>query len=82
GAATGSDTGAAGNGNDEDAPVGRGGFVVAPWDGDPVTEARIKEETRATIRVLPPGNEQDAQGRSCIFSGKPARYMAVFAKAY
>lgn len=68
--------------NDESVPAGQGGFVTAPWDGDPVTEAKIKEETRATIRVLPFGNEEEAQGRSCIYSGKPARHMAVYAKAY
>ncbi len=59
-----------------------GGFVVAPWSGSPDVEAKIKEDTKATIRVLPFGNEQDAVGKSCIYSGEPARYMAVFAKAY
>ncbi len=63
----------------EDAP---GGFAVAPWDGDAATEALIKEETKATIRVLPFGNEEEARGKTCIRSGKPARHMAVFAKAY
>jgi prolyl-tRNA synthetase len=61
---------------------GPGGFSVVPWDGDPATEAKVKEETRATIRVLPEGNEADAAGKTCIFSGKPARHMAVFAKSY
>jgi prolyl-tRNA synthetase len=61
---------------------GPGGFSVVPWDGDPATEAMVKEETRATIRVLPEGNEAEAAGKTCIFSGKPARHMAVFAKSY
>ncbi len=61
---------------------GAGGFAVAPWDGDPATEGRIKEETKATIRVLPFGNEEEAKGKSCIASGKAAKYMAVFAKSY
>lgn len=61
---------------------GPGGFAVAPWDGDAATEARIKEETKATIRVLPFGNEERAAGKKCIVSGKPAKHMAVFAKAY
>lgn len=59
-----------------------GGFAVAPWDGSSESEARIKEETRATIRVLPFGNEAEARGRRCIFSGAEARHMAVFARAY
>lgn len=63
----------------EDAP---GGFAVAPWDGTAETEAKIKEATKATIRVLPFGNEEQAQGKTCIFSGKPAQHMAVFAKSY
>ncbi len=61
---------------------GDGGFVLAPWDGDPETEAKVKEDTKATIRVLPFGNEEKAQGRTCVVSGNPARHMAVFSRAY
>ncbi|NCN05266.1 MAG: proline--tRNA ligase [Spirochaetales bacterium] len=61
---------------------GGGGFVLAPWSGDAKAEARVKEETKATIRVLPFGNEEKAQGRTCIFTGEPAKFMAIFAKAY
>ncbi|MFO8043374.1 MAG: proline--tRNA ligase [Alkalispirochaeta sp.] len=61
---------------------GPGGFAVAPWDGDPATEAQVKADTKATIRVLPFGNEAEAQGKRCLFSGNPAKYMAVFAKSY
>ena len=32
------------------------GFIVAGWNGDPAIEARIKEETKATIRVIPMGD--------------------------
>ena len=32
---------------------GPGGFVYAGWCGDPVCEAGIKEDTKATIRCLP-----------------------------
>lgn len=59
-----------------------GGFAVVPWDGDPETEAKVKAETKATIRVLPEGNEAAAQGRLCAISGKPAQHLAVFAKSY
>lgn len=61
---------------------GPGGFAVIPWDGDPVTEARVKEETKATIRVLPFDGEEKAAGKTCLVSGKPAATMAVFSKAY
>ncbi len=61
---------------------GDGGFVIAPWDGDPAGEARIKEDTKATIRVLPFGNEDRASGKRCIVSGNPAKHIAVFARAY
>ncbi|TVR89653.1 MAG: proline--tRNA ligase [Spirochaetaceae bacterium] len=59
-----------------------GGFAVVPWDGDPESEAKVKAETKATIRVLPEGNEEAAQGRLCAMSGKAAKHMAVFAKSY
>jgi prolyl-tRNA synthetase len=29
------------------------GFVLAPWDGTGETEQKVKEETKATIRLLP-----------------------------
>ena len=32
---------------------GTGGFVYAGWCGDPAVEAEIKEQTKATIRVMP-----------------------------
>jgi prolyl-tRNA synthetase len=61
---------------------GPGGFAVAPWDGTPETEARVKEETKATIRVLPSDGKERAKGMKCIVSGEPAVSMAVFSKAY
>ncbi len=61
---------------------GDGGFVIAPWDGDPASEAKVKEDTRATIRVLPFGNEERAGGKRCIVSGNPAKHIAVFSRAY
>ncbi|NTU97246.1 MAG: proline--tRNA ligase, partial [Chlorobiaceae bacterium] len=63
------------------------GFVIAHWDGTAETETKIKEETKATIRVLPEEEEYvlryeiDKPG-TCIYSGKPAARKAVFAKAY
>jgi prolyl-tRNA synthetase len=53
------------------------GFVLAPWDGTEETEAKIKEETKATIRLLPFEREE---GKDLV-SGRPGR-TAVFARAY
>jgi prolyl-tRNA synthetase len=63
------------------------GFVIAHWDGTAETEAKIKAETKATIRVLPEEADYIAQYRidepgTCIYSGKPAARKVVFAKAY
>src|SRR5918995_1538940 len=53
------------------------GFVVAPWDGTRETEQKIKEDTRATIRLLPFEREEGED----LVSGKPGR-TAIFARAY
>lgn len=57
-----------------------GGFVWAPWDGTVETANRIKEATKATIRLL--GEDSAAQGKKDPFSGAPAKEWALFAKAY
>jgi prolyl-tRNA synthetase len=59
----------------------QGGFVESGWCGNPECEAKIKEETKATIRVLPMGRNQH-QDKSCILCGEKATELAVFAKAY
>ncbi len=61
---------------------GGGGFVIAPWSGSPEIEKKVKAETKATIRILPSDSVQQAQGKTCIFSGEPAKYMAIFARSY
>jgi prolyl-tRNA synthetase len=53
------------------------GFVVAPWDGAEETEQKIKEDTRATIRLLPFEREEGKD----LLSGRPGR-TAIFARAY
>ena len=39
------------------------GFIVAGWNGDAAIEAKIKEETKATIRVMPMGDPIEADLR-------------------
>ncbi|HRS53669.1 MAG TPA: proline--tRNA ligase [Bacteroidales bacterium] len=58
----------------------KGGFILAHWDGTKETEIKIKEETKATIRLIPL-NEHQEPGK-CIYSGKPSKGRVVFAKAY
>jgi prolyl-tRNA synthetase len=53
------------------------GFVVAPWDGTEETEQKIKDDTKATIRLLPFDREE---GKDPV-SGKPGQ-TAIFARAY
>ena len=57
------------------------GFVVAPWCGSSECEARVKEDSSATIRVLPLGDEPAPTG-VCICCGRPAVTEAVWAQAY
>jgi prolyl-tRNA synthetase len=59
----------------------QGGFIECGWCGSADCEARIKDETKATIRVLPMGRNEPAD-QSCILCGKKATQLAVFAKAY
>jgi prolyl-tRNA synthetase len=57
------------------------GFIRAYWCGSSECEARIKEETHATIRVIPEDAEAAGPG-VCIYDGRPATARAVFAQAY
>ena len=57
-----------------------GGFFLCHWDGTEETEARIKEETQATIRCVPFGFEQ-TPGVDMV-SGKPAKHRVIIARSY
>jgi prolyl-tRNA synthetase len=62
---------------------GDGAFVYAGWNGDPAIEAKVKAETKATIRCLP-----DAEFRTtpkpakCMVTGEAAQHEVVWARAY
>ena len=58
----------------------KGGFIAAHWDGTAETEARIKEETKATIRCIP-FDFPEEQGK-CMVTGKPSSKRVLFAIAY
>ena len=57
-----------------------GGFISAHWDGTTETEEKIKKETKATIRLIPFGEPEEAG--ECVYSGKPSKRRVIFAKAY
>lgn len=58
----------------------RGGFILAHWDGTAETEARVKEETKATIRVIP--FDLPVEPGKCMVTGKPSAQRVIFARAY
>jgi prolyl-tRNA synthetase len=57
-----------------------GGFFYAHWDGTNETEAKIKEETQATIRCI--ALDQPEEAGFCMVTGKPSSKRVIFAKAY
>lgn len=57
-----------------------GGFFLCHWDGTSETEAKIKEDTQATIRCVPLGFEQ-TEGVDMV-SGKPAKHRVIIARSY
>lgn len=68
------------NYDDFKARVKDGGFFLCHWDGTAETEAKIKEDTQATIRCVPFGVEQ-TPGVDMV-SGKPAKYRVLIARSY
>ena len=58
----------------------KGGFLQCGWDGEKISEAKIKEDTKATIRCIL--TEEKAEGIKCVYSGNPAKHIVIFAKAY
>ncbi|HEX2908957.1 MAG TPA: hypothetical protein VHO69_18940, partial [Phototrophicaceae bacterium] len=60
--------------------IEQGGWARVWWAGSSADEARIKEETGATIRNFP--FEQPGGTGPCFLTGQPADRVALFAKAY
>jgi prolyl-tRNA synthetase len=54
------------------------GFILAGWNGDPAVEAKIKEETKATIRIIPMDGGPETP---CVVTGEKGREV-YFAQAY
>jgi prolyl-tRNA synthetase len=56
------------------------GFAFAFWCGSADCEAKIKEETRATMRCIP--LDQPAGSGKCVSCAAPAQERAIFGRAY
>ncbi len=62
---------------------GSGGFAYGGFCGKPSCEAEIKQQTNATIRVLPdPEFRSKEAPKTCMWCGAPSIAEAVWAQAY
>lgn len=60
--------------------IENGGFIYAHWDESEETEAKIKEETKATIRLIPM-HDKGEPGK-CMVTGEPSAQKVLFARSY
>jgi prolyl-tRNA synthetase len=56
--------------------------VRVKWAEDSAAELAIKEETKATLRVIPFDQPAGGIEGKSIYTGKPATCEAIFARAY
>jgi prolyl-tRNA synthetase len=56
------------------------GWAFSYWCGDATCEAKIKQDSKATIRCIPL-DQEDSSGK-CIYCGKDAEHKAYFSRAY
>jgi prolyl-tRNA synthetase len=56
------------------------GFALAFWCGSADCEAKIKEQTKATMRCIP--LEQSSGPGACVLCGQPAVEKGIFGRAY
>jgi prolyl-tRNA synthetase len=60
--------------------IEQGGWARGWWAGDDDDERRVKDDTGATLRCYP--LEQPGGESRCLLTGKTARRVALFSKAY
>jgi prolyl-tRNA synthetase len=58
----------------------KGGFIKAAWCGRATCEAKVKDDTGATIRVIP--FEKETPTSPCIVCGEKSEDMVYFARSY
>ena len=66
---------------DELKEVVANGWAFSWWCGNATCEARVKEDTKATIRCIPLEGQPDGKGR-CIVCGDEADKKVIFGRAY
>lgn len=57
-----------------------GGFALAPWIDEPISEERLKQELKVTARVIP--EYKRGETGKCIFTGQEGAPYTLFAKSY
>ena len=57
-----------------------GKWARGGWSASDADEARVKEETQATLRCFP--FDQPAGPHVCLMTGVAAQEVAIFAKSY
>ena len=60
--------------------AGEGGFAISNWCGEAACETAIKDETKATIRLIP--LETGEATGACVACGKEGKHRTYFARAY
>jgi prolyl-tRNA synthetase len=59
------------------------GFIFAGWCGSAECEAKVKEDTKATIRNLPQEEFRSKEKPAkCVVCGQDAKHEAIWARAY
>jgi prolyl-tRNA synthetase len=59
------------------------GFIFAGWCGSAECEAKVKEDTKATIRNLPQEEFRSKENPAkCVVCGQDAKHEAIWARAY
>jgi len=58
------------------------GFIKAYWCGHQSCEEKIKEETMATVRVVPLEQDKQKTKEKCVCCGKDSDTWVYFARAY
>jgi prolyl-tRNA synthetase len=58
----------------------QGGFYSMHWCGSALCETKIKDETKATIRLIP--FDRKSQAGNCICCGEASQGRVIFARAY
>ncbi len=63
-----------------EAIVSKPGFYNVWWDGNTEDEARLQQETKATVRCIP--LEQGEGTGKCFMTGRETNTRAIIARAY